>query len=165
MGPDNSKDIWILGAGFSRQLYRSMPLMSDLAESVRDVISDRFDNSLVLDNVELALSELRSEAPWKSPIAKYADLALYERVVERTRDQLQIPWNVMRDDRENLAHSLVNTWHIGEVHVLTFNYDHGTRAGSHGRTAPPGAGLTRRGAACLGSGRSGPPDLSVLLNS
>ena len=123
MGPDNAKDIWILGAGFSRQLHRGMPLMSDLAKSVRDIISDRFDNSLVLNNVELALSELRSDAPWKSPIAKYADLALNERVVERIRDQLQIPWDVMRDNRENLAHRLVNTWHIGEIHVLTFNYD------------------------------------------
>lgn len=123
MSPDNAKDIWILGAGFLRQIYRGMPLMSDLAESARDIISDRFDNSLILDNFELALSELRSEASWKSPVVKYTDLALYERVVERIWDQLQIPWNAMRDDRENPAHRLVNTWHIDESHLLTFNCD------------------------------------------
>ena len=43
-GPDNAKDIWILGAGFSRLIHGDMPLMSDLAESVRDIISGRFDN-------------------------------------------------------------------------------------------------------------------------
>ena len=122
-GPDNAKDIWILGAGFSHQIYRDTPLMSDLSKDVRDIISDRFDNSVILDNVELVLSELRSEAPWKPPDVKHRDMALYERVVKRIRDRLQIPWNAMQDDRGNLVHRLVNTWHIDRSHVLTFNYD------------------------------------------
>ena len=102
-----------------------MPLMSDLAESVRDIISERFNNPLMLKDVELALSELRSEAPWKSPADKHGDLALYEMVVERIRDQLQIPYDLMRDDQGDatLGQRLVNTWHINRNHVLTFNYD------------------------------------------
>ena len=123
VAPDHAKDIWILGAGFSHQIYRDMPLMSDLSEAVRDIISDRFDNSVILNNVELALSELRSDTPWKPSDVKYKDMALYELVVKRIRDQLQIPWNAMQDDRENLVHRLVNTWHIAGSHVLTFNYD------------------------------------------
>ena len=124
-GPDNAKDIWILGAGFSHQIHGVMPLMSDLAESVRDIISDRFDNPLMIKDVELALSELRSDAPWKSPADKHADLALYEMVVERIRRQLQIPHDAMRDEQGDatLGQRLVNTWHINRNHVLTFNYD------------------------------------------
>ena len=124
-GPDNAKDIWILGAGFSRQIHGRMPLMSDLAESVRDIVSGRFDNSWMINDVELALSELRSEAPWKSPADKHADMALYEQVVERICDQLQMPYDVMRDDQVDatLGQRLVNTWHINRNHVLTFNYD------------------------------------------
>ena len=132
--PDNAKDIWILGAGFSRQINEDMPLMSDLAESVRDIISDRFDNPLILSDVELALSELQSDAPWKSPVDKHADLALYETVIERIRGQLQIPDGVMQDGRGNVIElpwqsntsigtRLINTWHINRNHVLTFNYD------------------------------------------
>ena len=135
-GPDNAKDLWILGAGFSRQIHGGMPLMSNLAESVRDIIADRFDNPLILGDVEMDLSELRSEAPWKSPAAKYADLALYETVVERIRDQLQTPNYAMQDGHGNtlthepydsmngdLGQRLVNAWHINGNHVLTFNYD------------------------------------------
>ena len=134
--PDNAKDLWILGAGFSRQLHDGMPLMSDLAESVRDIIADRFDNPLVLNDVELALSELQSDAPWKSPVDRHADLALYEMMVERIREQLQIPSYISQDGHGNiLAHEpyasmngdigqrLVNTWHINGNHVLTFNFD------------------------------------------
>ena len=123
--PDNAKDIWILGAGFSRQLNGDMPLMSDLADTVRDIISNRFDNPLILNDVELALSELQSDAPWKSPADKYADLALYETVIERIRDRLQLPYGVMQDSQGNtsLGKRLVNTWHINRNHVLTFNYD------------------------------------------
>lgn len=133
-GPDNAKDVWILGAGFSRQINREMPLMSDLAESVRDLISERFDNPLILADVELALSELQSDAPWKSPADKHADMALYETVIERIRDKLQLPYGVMQDGKGNvielpwqrdtsLGRHLVNTWHINRNHVLTFNYD------------------------------------------
>ena len=133
-GPDNAKDVWILGAGFSRQIHGDMPLMSDLAENVRDIISDRFDNPLILTDVELALSELQSDAPWKSPADKHADMALFETVIERIRDQLQLPNGVMQDGNGNvielpwqsntsLGKRLVNTWHINRNHVLTFNYD------------------------------------------
>ena len=132
--PDNAKDIWILGAGFSRQINGDMPLMRDLAESVRDIISDRFDNPLILNDVELALSELQSDAPWKSPADKHADLALYETVIERIRNQLQIPDGPIQDGKGNIIElpwqtktslgiRLVNTWHINRNHVLTFNHD------------------------------------------
>ena len=134
--PDNGKDLWILGAGFSRQIHKDMPLMPDLAESVRDIIADRFDNPLILSDVELALSELQNDAPWKSPADKYGDLALYERMVERIRNQLQTPNYIMQDGHGNtlthepyasmnwdLGQRLANTWHISESHVLTFNYD------------------------------------------
>lgn len=125
VAPDNAKDLWILGAGFSRQLHDGMPLMSDLAEGVRDIIADRFDNPLILSDIELALSELRSEAPWKSPADKYADLALYEMMVDRIRGQLQIEYDVGHDRPGDapIGQRLVNTWHINENHVLTFNYD------------------------------------------
>ena len=111
-----------------------MPLMRELADSVRDIISDRFDNPLILNDVELALSELQSDSPWKSPADKHADLALYEMVVERIREQLRIPDYVEQDGKGNvielpwqrntsLGKRLVNTWHINRNHVLTFNYD------------------------------------------
>ena len=125
-GPDNAKDIWILGAGFSRQIYNGMPLMSDLAESVREIISERFDNPLMIKDVELALSELRDEAPWKSPADKHEDLALYEMVVERIQRELQIPPHGVKQaeqDSIDLGKRLVNTWHINRNHVITFNYD------------------------------------------
>ena len=124
-GPDNYKDIWILGAGFSKQINDDMPLTPELAESVRDIISDRFDNPLILSDIELALSELQSDAPWKSPAEKYEDLALYERVIERIRDQLKWPNGEGQDwpGDTSLGKRLVNTWHINGNHVLTFNYD------------------------------------------
>lgn len=125
VGPDNAKDVWLLGAGFSKHIYNDMPLMSDLAKSVNDLILHRFSNDLVLSNVELALSELRSDAPWKSPADKHQDLALYELMLERIQDELQIPHGALQSDKDNVAlgQRLVNTWHMNRNHVITVNYD------------------------------------------
>lgn len=118
-----SNDAWILGAGFSHHIHSGIPLTSHLSEDVRDIIVGRFENPLILNNIELALSELRSNAPWKSPDVKHGDMALYERVIERIRDRLQIPYDLIQDNHESLMYRLVNTWHVNQSHVLTLNYD------------------------------------------
>ncbi len=125
VSPDNAKDVWILGAGFSKHIWNHMPLMSELAESVNDIIAGRFTNALVLNNVELALSELRSDAPWKSAIDKHQDMVLYEQILERLQNALQIPYGTFDSDKDNVAlgKRLVNTWHINGNHVITINYD------------------------------------------
>ena len=123
--PDSAKDVWILGAGFSKHIYNNMPLMSELAKSTNDIIAHRFDNTLVLNNVELALSELRSNAPWKAAVDKHQDMALYELILERLQNALQIPYGTLDADKDNVAlgRRLVNTWHMNRNHVITVNYD------------------------------------------
>ncbi len=125
VSPDNAKDIWILGAGFSKHIYKDMPLMSELTENANDIIAHRFDNAFVLNNVEFALSELRSDAPWKSAVDKHRDLVLYELILERIQNTLQIPHGTLHSGRDNVAlgQRLVNTWHINRNHVITINYD------------------------------------------
>lgn len=124
-GPDNAKDLWILGAGFSKHVYPDLPLMTELAESVKDITAERFSNPLVLNDVELALSELGSDAPWKTSAEKHQDLALYEQVLERLQERLRIPFGGLDSDEGNisLGKRLVNAWHINRNHVITLNYD------------------------------------------
>lgn len=122
----NSKDIWILGAGFSKQLYDKMPLMTELSESARHIIKDRFTNPLLLNNLEFVLSELRSDNPWKSQIERYEDLALYGKIIEHIQTRLWVPYNCDKlDDKYNadIGKRLVNTWHMNRNPILTFNYD------------------------------------------
>lgn len=95
VSPDNAKDVWILGAGFSKHICHDMPLISELAEIVNDIVVDRFDSALVLNNLELALSELRSDAPWKSAVDKYRDMVLYEQILERLQNALEIPYGTL----------------------------------------------------------------------
>lgn len=122
---DSFKDVWILGAGFSRQMHNSMPLMTGLAEGVRDIVSSRFGNPRILANVESVLSELRTDTPWKSPARQHTDLALYEMALERIRSLLNVPYDELRSNggEPTLGERLVNAWHINGSHILTFNYD------------------------------------------
>lgn len=125
IGPDNAKDLWFLGAGFSKCLYEGMPLMTELADNVADILTGRFTNTLLLNHIELALSELGSDAPWKSPADKYRDLMLFEMVMERIKGLLDVSYERWGQDTEGarLGRRLVNTWHIDRTHVLTTNYD------------------------------------------
>ena len=125
IAPDNAKDVWVLGAGFSKHIYSSMPLMSELAKSTNDIVAHRFGNALVLNNVELALSELRSDAPWKSAVDKHQDMVLYELILERIQSALEISHGTLHSDKDNVAlgQRLVNTWHVNRNHVITINYD------------------------------------------
>ena len=63
--------------------------------------------------------------PWKSPADKHQDLALYELILERIQDALQIPSGALQSDKDNVAlgQRLVNTWHMNRNHVITVNYD------------------------------------------
>lgn len=117
------EDIWILGAGFSHQIHSEFPLMSSLSKNVRSIISDRFENTSILDNIELALSELKSNSPWKTSYARYSDMALYEKIINEIQYHLERPLGTLPENRVDLVNRLVNTWHVNKSHVLTLNYD------------------------------------------
>src|SRR5262245_22476679 len=64
--PSNTKDVFILGAGFSRAVSPKMPLMCDLAESLKSGIDAPFVDAIngAGGDLEQALTYLAQGHPW-----------------------------------------------------------------------------------------------------
>ena len=122
------RDVFILGAGFSKAMHIGMPTLSDLSASVLDKIRGRdpeFEKrlqSLSTNNVELWMNYLFQDSPWLSVEDNYHKLSLAHFI----RKELAAIIN----DRERMIHmppalacELVEVWHRRQAAVVSLNYD------------------------------------------
>lgn len=115
----------LIGAGFSKAISSTMPVMSELAPQVlhnlqlSNEVLDHFEGDL-----EQWLSFLSGDQPWLSDAENLSNRALFVRASEAVRDVIELaesmataepypPW-LMR---------LVISWCATEATVVTFNYD------------------------------------------
>jgi hypothetical protein len=125
-----NRDVFILGAGFSRAVSKAMPLMSDLMAAV----SQRFGkespgapNTPFIDSdIELALNYLAQSNPWMEESTRLRNRALLlelssfigtlidERTTEALRSSPMPPTPLLR---------FVHWLHAKRAIVVTFNYD------------------------------------------
>ena len=128
------KDVFILGAGFSRAISNSMPIMNDLTKAVsenscidlppplRDV--ENQSQREIKEDVELWLTYLYHRQPWlqddfnnsNRKAAKRIVKYIAELIEEGTIATAQSPvpdWLV----------TLVHQWHQQKASVITLNYD------------------------------------------
>lgn len=122
-------DVFVLGAGFSKAVSPSMPVLAELSKEVNDSIGHAWENDWGDDlrkNVELLLTHLATRQPWKNDAAYHYDRGKFTEIrnvlVHRLRSAEK---KAARDegDPPRWATELVRSWHETRTTVLTFNYD------------------------------------------
>lgn len=120
--------IFILGAGFSRSVNHSMPLLTDLTDKVKSELQFRNveigDDLDTLGDVERWLSLLADPAPWLSSAAQIRNTALFSTISGIlhsiiVNSQLLAASNPAPD----WLISLARHWIEAKATVITFNYD------------------------------------------
>lgn len=121
-------DVFILGAGFSKAVHSSMPLLTELSVKVREQLER--DGKLpppllnLGDNVELWLTYLSQPQPWLKEYDNLQNRALFLRMTETIGKVLHTSTieTVSRGCPDWLR-DLVQRWDNDKSSVITFNYD------------------------------------------
>lgn len=127
------RDVFLLGAGFSKAINTQMPTMKELTVAVRERIGD---NELPLPledsehrgrelekNIEIWMTYLSQRQPWLHDVFNQQNQALAtiirryirEVIEERTKDSIKAS--------PNWLENLIEQWHIRQATVITLNYD------------------------------------------
>lgn len=127
-----SRDVYLLGAGFSRAVSQHMPLLPDLARGVLD----RYSKSehvtadvvaLMEENFAHALSYLEHPKPWLSDADNLRHRGLFLEFSSIIADLLEEAVQRTLDTRERTAprwlDRLIRHWHQQRCGVITLNHD------------------------------------------
>ena len=127
--PTRGRDVFILGAGFSKTVSTQMPTMVELGAEVRERLSD--DGSLASaipaslgDNIELWMTYLSQPQPW----LRKPDIDLHRSLGGRIRQSIT---DVVEERTVSASASiapdwlrrLIMAWHRRQAVVITLNYD------------------------------------------
>jgi hypothetical protein len=137
-------DVYLLGAGFSRAVAGSMPLLRELSERVRARYNRGIPEdvaALMDENFELALSYLSQSKPWLPETDNLRHRALLldlSNVVagvlqEATTDAVAL----MATEAPAWLERLIRHWHLQRSTVLTLNYDTLVEVVASGMEAAP----------------------------
>ena len=124
-----TSDVVVLGAGFSRSLSSTMPLMKDLGEIVWKSLGDKLRASGIpadpCSNLESLLSQLVRRYPWLEGPEYYRNLGYYHKITDLIANTIIESERGSDKNSENWKAylRLVGTWHRAQTTVLTFNYD------------------------------------------
>lgn len=133
--PDQARDVrdvFLLGAGFSRAISDHMPLLPDLARGVldgygrRDYVEPEVQ-ALMEENFAHALSYLEHPKPWLSEADNLRHRALFldfSSVIAELLDQAVRRTLEKGSDRSPVwLGRLIRHWHAGRCVVITLNHD------------------------------------------
>ncbi|WP_156378796.1 hypothetical protein [Microbacterium sp. Root61] len=117
---------YLLGAGFSRAISGSMPLLNELGRRVHEadpVLKERVARHEIED-FETWMSLVATAEPYRNRAENYESLGLYSRAVRQVGRVLQDEVSIAtRGDLPNWLRRLVQIWHATKAPVATFNYD------------------------------------------
>ena len=123
------RDVFILGAGFSKAIARQMPTMVELGAEVRERLAEVTSLSSAIpdslgDNIELWMTFLSQPQPW----LREPEVDLHRSLGGRIRQSIA----TVIEERTVLASAslapdwlrrLILAWHRREAVVITLNYD------------------------------------------
>ena len=123
------RDVFILGAGFSKAIAMQMPTMAELGAEVRERLAEVTSLSSAIpdslgDNIELWMTYLSQPQPW----LREPDIDLHRSLGGRIRQSIAA---VIEDRTAQASASLapdwlcrlILSWHRREAVVITLNYD------------------------------------------
>ncbi len=124
------KPLFILGAGFSKWINSSMPLLKDLYNSLQESLKNEIKGcgltSLLNENsLEMLMSYLITRYPWKSEKDHHKHLSIYFAIEEQIvktiiESQKKALENIQNKDEIN---KLISYWNENNSNIITFNYD------------------------------------------
>jgi len=131
------KKVFILGSGFSKAINSKYPTLIGLTEDINSkfllscinsALKSHFISlkSSLKDNIELLLSYLVSDMPFKTEQQHHLDLALYSELTEIIREyfyDLDSSYNREETNKKNNIIELFKMLHYQNVPVITLNYD------------------------------------------
>ena len=128
------KEVFILGAGFSRWLCEGMPLLSDLIDDISEQTTKLItqDDSLTVlffgeNNIEKLLSYLTTEYPWKKreelDLHKSIAIRIINEITEKILRVQNDPLNMSDASLSKERQSLFDYFHENVSEIITFNYD------------------------------------------
>jgi hypothetical protein len=85
------EELYFLGAGFSKEIYSSMPLLGDLSITVKNELRSEIIRKVPkLENYdfETLISYVYNNHPWKQIHEKFDELGLYHKIIEIVRKEL-----------------------------------------------------------------------------
>ncbi len=129
-----TKRVFFLGAGFSKAIDSSYPLMKELTDDIeckieKSSVAKHYGEiaPLIKQDIEALLTYLSTDFPWKTETRKYANLALYEEIIRLISEQFSslaresVKNNTSSTIGENLAQYA--STHLDECNFITLNYD------------------------------------------
>lgn len=127
--PTPGRDVFILGAGFSKAIASQMPTMVELGQEVRERLSDEFNLASAIpaslgDNIELWMTYLAQPQPW----LREPDIDLHRSLGARIRQSIadiveERTLSASESTAPEWLHRLVSTWHRRQAVIITLNYD------------------------------------------
>jgi hypothetical protein len=120
-------DAFVVGAGFSKAISSSMPVLTELSDAVvKDLGPDmpKLPESLPIEDIETWLSYLADDQPWLSERDNLTNRAAFLHVTEVLRSLLH---RAEHDARQTAPPTwllrLAARWHRDQATVITLNYD------------------------------------------
>ncbi len=127
--PTSGRDVFILGAGFSKAIDSQMPTMVELGAEVRKRLSDDIDLASAIpaslgDNFELWMTYLSQPQPW----LREPDIDLHRSLGGRIRQSIadvieERTLSASASTAPEWLRRLVLTWHRRQAVIITLNYD------------------------------------------
>ena len=122
------KDVFLLGAGFSRAVSPKMPLLADLPDELRSRMRELLPTWLKrlskVENVEFWLTYLSQPQPWLSEADILRNRALFLDLTKRLADLVdEHTLKVVGSSCPDWLRKLVDYWHREHSAVITLNYD------------------------------------------
>lgn len=121
-------DVYLLGAGFSKAMHSSMPVMSELGPAVLEQLSlSPEELAPFRGDVEMWLSYLSDRQPWDNEDVGLTNRALFVRASGAVRDVVEAAspasWDDLSSKSQDLLFRMAHHWAEQKTAVLTFNYD------------------------------------------
>jgi hypothetical protein len=124
------KDVFILGAGFSKAIHESMPLLKELSVPVLDRLrTNGIDAStvpFVNENIELAMTFLAERHAWLSEAEYLRNRALSLDMTAAIAQELSARTQIVLRSLPTCPAPLlrlVHWWHKRQAVIISFNYD------------------------------------------
>ena len=125
------KKVFFLGAGFSKAVNSTYPLMKELTENVQKYLEKgslayHYDEiaPLVKEDVESLLTYLSVDFPWKRDYTKHENMALYSKIIEIISKRFE-KLSECKEDYDDLwlkFAKYINA-HVEDYSFITLNYD------------------------------------------
>lgn len=117
------REVYVLGAGFSRAISPAMPLTDDLGRKLAERDPETFAQ-LGSRSFEQWLSHRAEMQPYLSSAENLARRSVFVQTTAQIGDALDTSIaQVLQDEMVQWLGELISLWHLNGAQVLTFNYD------------------------------------------